>query len=102
MENRHPIAFKSRKLREQEKLYPIYDNKMLAIMHVLAKFRQYLVGGRFVVRTVLHVKFPHLHNVLHMEKTSCYKCHKCCMWHKHHILSATSVVSVTPKFFQVS
>jgi hypothetical protein len=24
---------------------------MLAIMHALAKFRQYLVGGRFVVRT---------------------------------------------------
>jgi hypothetical protein len=51
MQNRHPIAFESRKLREPEKLYPIYDKEMLAIMHALAKFRQYLVGGRFVVRT---------------------------------------------------
>jgi hypothetical protein len=32
------------------KLYPIYDKDMLAIMHALEKFRQYLVGGYFVVR----------------------------------------------------
>jgi hypothetical protein len=51
MQNQHPIAFERRKLREPEKLYPIYDKEMLAIMHALAKFRQYLVGGRFVVRT---------------------------------------------------
>jgi hypothetical protein len=38
-------------LREPERLYSIYDKEMLAIMHALAKFRQYLVGGRFVVRT---------------------------------------------------
>jgi hypothetical protein len=29
----------------------IYDKEMLAIMHALAKFKQHLVGGRFVVRT---------------------------------------------------
>jgi hypothetical protein len=51
MQNRHPIAFESRKLREPERLYCIYDKEMLPIMHALAKFRQYLVGGRFVVRT---------------------------------------------------
>jgi hypothetical protein len=38
-------------MREPEKLYPIYDKEMLAIMHALAKFKEYLVGGRFVVRT---------------------------------------------------
>jgi hypothetical protein len=32
-------------------LYTIYDKEMLAIMHALAKFRQYLVGVKFVVRT---------------------------------------------------
>ena len=32
-------------------LYPIYDKEMLAIMHALAKFRQYLVGNEFRVRT---------------------------------------------------
>ena len=51
MQNRHPIAFGNKKLREPEKLYLMYDKEMLAIMHALAKFRQYLVGGCFVVRT---------------------------------------------------
>ena len=51
MQNRHPIAFESRKLRGAERLYSIYDKEMLAIMHALVKFRQYLVGGKFVVRT---------------------------------------------------
>ncbi|KAH9315759.1 hypothetical protein KI387_024386, partial [Taxus chinensis] len=49
--DRHPIAFESWKLRDNERLYSTYDKEMLAIMHALAKFRQYLVGGKFVVRT---------------------------------------------------
>jgi hypothetical protein len=56
MQNKHPIDFESKKLRETQNLYPIYDNEMLAIMHALVKFRQYLVGGRFVVR-IDHDKF---------------------------------------------
>jgi hypothetical protein len=51
MQQRHLIAYERRKLSEREKLYPIYDKEMLAIMHALAKFRQYLVGGKFVVKT---------------------------------------------------
>jgi hypothetical protein len=51
MQNNHPIAFESRKLRDYERLYPIYDKEMLAIMHALAKFRHYLVGNRFKVKT---------------------------------------------------
>jgi hypothetical protein len=51
MQNRHPIVYESRKLRGPELLYTIYDKEMLAIMHALAKFRQYLVGAKFVVRT---------------------------------------------------
>jgi hypothetical protein len=51
MQNRHPISYESRKLRGPELLYTIYDKEMLAIMHALAKFRQYLVGEKFVVRT---------------------------------------------------
>jgi hypothetical protein len=35
----HPIVFKSRKLDESERLYPIYDKEMLAIMHALTKFK---------------------------------------------------------------
>ena len=51
MQGGHPIVFESRKLDESERLYPIYDKEMLAIMHALIKFRQYLVGSRFVVKT---------------------------------------------------
>jgi hypothetical protein len=51
MQNKHPIAFERKKLRGPELLYTIYDKEMLAIMHVLAKFRQYLVGAKFIVKT---------------------------------------------------
>jgi hypothetical protein len=51
MQNRHPIAFESHDLGETERLLSIYDKEMLAKMHALAKFKQYLVGGRFVVKT---------------------------------------------------
>jgi hypothetical protein len=50
MQNRHPLAYDSRKLRGLEFLYTIYDKEMLAIIHSLAKFRKYLVGARFVVK----------------------------------------------------
>jgi hypothetical protein len=43
-------VFERRKLNESERLYSIYDKEMLAIMHALTKFRQYLVGSRFVVK----------------------------------------------------
>jgi hypothetical protein len=39
MQGGHPIVFESRKLDESERLYPIYDKEMLAIMHALTKFR---------------------------------------------------------------
>ena len=50
-QGQHPIAFESRKLQHHENIYSIYDKDMLAIMHALAKFRQYLVGNKFVVKT---------------------------------------------------
>ena len=51
MQNNHTIAFESRKLRDYKRHYSIYAKEMLAIMHTLAKFRQYLVGNRFKVNT---------------------------------------------------
>jgi len=51
MQGGHHIAFKSRKLLPHERLYSIYDKDMLAIMHELAKFWQYLVCNIFRVRT---------------------------------------------------
>ena len=50
MQNRHPIAYESRKLRDNERLYSTYEKEMLTIMHALAKFRKYIVGSKFVVR----------------------------------------------------
>jgi hypothetical protein len=51
IQNRHPLAYESKKLKGPELLYNIYDKEMLAIMHALAKFRQYLVGAWFVVKS---------------------------------------------------
>jgi hypothetical protein len=51
MQGGHPIIFESRKLSQPERLYSIYDKEMLAIMHALTKFRQYLVGSKFMVKT---------------------------------------------------
>ena len=39
MQDMHPIAYESQKLKDSERLYSTYDKEMLAIMHVLAKFR---------------------------------------------------------------
>ena len=49
MQYKHPIAYESRKLTPAERLYSIYDKEMLAIVHALTKFRQYLVGAKFFV-----------------------------------------------------
>ena len=51
MQNYHPIAFESKKLKNYERHYSIYDKEMLAILHALTKFKQYLVGSRFKIRT---------------------------------------------------
>jgi hypothetical protein len=51
MQGGHPIIFESRKLSQPERLYSIYEKEILAIMHALTKFKQYLVGSRFVVKT---------------------------------------------------
>jgi len=51
MQQRHLIAYERRNLIELERLYSIYDKKMPAIMHAFAKLRQYLVGGKIVVKT---------------------------------------------------
>ena len=50
MQNNHPIAFERRNLKDYERHYLIYDKEMLAILHALTKFRQYVVGSRFKVK----------------------------------------------------
>jgi len=51
MQDGHPIAFESRKLNKKEELKSTYNKEMLAIMHALAKWRQYLLGSKFSIRT---------------------------------------------------
>ena len=51
MQNHHSIAFESQKLKDYECHYSIYDKEMLAILHALAKFRQYSVGSKFKIKT---------------------------------------------------
>jgi hypothetical protein len=51
MQGGHPIVFESWKLSQSERLYSIYEKEMLAIMHALTKFKQYLVGSKFMVKT---------------------------------------------------
>lgn len=45
----HRIAFESQKILLHQRSCSIYNKEILAIMHALAKFRQYLVGDRFRV-----------------------------------------------------
>ena len=52
MQNHHPIAFKRKKLKYYEHHCSIYDKEMLVILHALTKFKQYLVGSRFKIKTV--------------------------------------------------
>jgi len=51
MQEGHPIAFESRKLNKKESLQSTYNKEMLAIIHALTKWRQYLLGSKFVIRT---------------------------------------------------
>jgi hypothetical protein len=51
MQDGHPITFESQKLNRKEELKSAYNKEMLAIMHALAKWRQYLLGIKFLIRT---------------------------------------------------
>lgn len=51
MQDKHLITHASLKLTQVERLYSIYDKEMLVIGHTLTKFRQNLVGAKFIVRT---------------------------------------------------
>jgi len=46
----HPVAYESRKLKEAEERYYSHEKEMLAIIHCLLVWRVYLLGTKFVVR----------------------------------------------------
>jgi hypothetical protein len=45
------ICFESRKLKEHERIYATHDLELAAIVHALKKWRHYLMGKRFELRT---------------------------------------------------
>jgi hypothetical protein len=45
------ICYESRKLKEHERNYATHDLELAAIVHVLRKWRHYLMGRRFELRT---------------------------------------------------
>ena len=44
MQEGQPIAFESQQLKGKNKLKPIYEKEMLAILHAVKKWRPYLMG----------------------------------------------------------
>ena len=51
MQEGHPIAFESRKLNKRESLKYTYDKEMLSNIHGIGKWKQYLLGRIFLIRT---------------------------------------------------
>lgn len=51
MQDRHPIAFKSRKLNETKRRYTVQEKEMTTIVHYIRTWRDYLLGSKFVVKT---------------------------------------------------
>ena len=46
-----PVQFASKTLTSAQKGYATIDKKALAVMFGVARFREYLLGGRFQIRT---------------------------------------------------
>jgi hypothetical protein len=49
------ICYESRKLKEHEKNYATHDLELATIIHALRKWRHYLMGRRFELRTYHHI-----------------------------------------------
>ena len=47
----HPVAYKSRQLRIHEKNYPMHDMELLAVIYALKRWRHYLLGRMFLLKT---------------------------------------------------
>ena len=51
MQNDHAIFYESQKLKEHETNYPTHDLELAAIIHALKKWRNYLMGRNFLLKT---------------------------------------------------
>ena len=50
MQEGRPIVFESRPIKGKYLKKPIYDKEMLAILHALKKWKNYLMGRHFKVK----------------------------------------------------
>ncbi|KAL0401394.1 UNVERIFIED_CONTAM: Transposon Tf2-11 polyprotein [Sesamum latifolium] len=51
MQDGHPVAFESRKLKDVEWRYSVHEKELLAVVHCLRLWRHYLLGSPFMVKT---------------------------------------------------
>ena len=51
MQNRHFLAFETRKLKDVEQRYHVHEKEMAAIVHCLEAWRHYLLGTKFTIMT---------------------------------------------------
>ena len=51
MQDGRVIAYESRKLKDHEINYPTHDLELAAVMHALTKWRHFLLGQHFELRT---------------------------------------------------
>ncbi|KAL0462685.1 UNVERIFIED_CONTAM: Retrovirus-related Pol polyprotein from transposon.6 [Sesamum latifolium] len=51
MQDGHPIAFESKKLKDVERLYSVHEKELLVVVHCLRLWRHYLLSSPFVVKT---------------------------------------------------
>ncbi|KAK3017242.1 hypothetical protein RJ639_005530 [Escallonia herrerae] len=51
MQERHLIAFESRKLNDIERRYTVQEKEIIVVVHCLRTWRHYLLGSRFLIKT---------------------------------------------------
>ncbi|KAJ3686458.1 hypothetical protein LUZ61_015622 [Rhynchospora tenuis] len=59
MQGRRPLAFFSKGLRVKNQALSTYEKELLAVVTAVTKWRHYLMGGPFVIRTD-HISLKHL------------------------------------------